>query len=252
MAKHSNAGQSQQPGRRTLMQTIGLYTLYLLTQVLGIGMISLGCLWVNKHLGGMKLDGTPEQLFNYHPVLMATGMLFINANGILFYRTGGCLKYSTQKFIHFLVQLTGLGVTLAGAYAAYTYHTLKHIPHYYSLHSWLGGALIVTQASGTLGAFFVFLWPQGSYGFKRAVLPLHTFVGAVGFVLAAGVAITGVTEKALFSLTSKGQEYRDLPAPALLLNAFGVSIVLFVISVVYLLTRSDYKRPDVAVDRKKD
>jgi len=248
MAK--NTRDNHQTGGRTLMQSILLYTMYLGTQVLGIGMIGICCLWTNKYLGGFSLN-TPEQAFNYHPLLMATGMVFINANGILFYRISGCFKYPTQKFLHMCLQLTALVVSLAGAYAAFNFHTVKNIPHYYSLHSWLGGASICMFAMSQFGGFLAFMWP-GMPAYRRSILPLHVFGGIISIVLAGGVAIAGLTEKALFSLTKEGQEYRDLPEPALLINAFGVSIVLFIISVVYLVTRPDYKRVDVPAINKRD
>ncbi|CAG2180062.1 unnamed protein product [Oppiella nova] len=81
-----------------------------------------------------------------------------------------------------------------------------------------------------------------------------TFIkpGTACIVLAGGVAISGLTEKALFSLTTKGKEYRNLPEPALLINAFGVSIVVFIIAVLYLVTRPQYARKDVPAINKKD
>ncbi|CAG2169486.1 unnamed protein product, partial [Oppiella nova] len=108
-------------------------------------MIGICCLWTNKYLGGFSLS-TPEQSFNYHPLLMVTGMVFLNANGNLFFRTSSGLKYKTQKFLHYILQGLTLGISLAGVYAAYSYHTVKNIPHYYSLHSWLGGGLMAMYA----------------------------------------------------------------------------------------------------------
>ncbi|CAG2178757.1 unnamed protein product, partial [Oppiella nova] len=91
-------------------------------------------------------------------------------------------------------------------------------------------------------AFFSFLYPGIDPVYRRLILPFHIFGGTANIVLTGAVAITGLTEKALFSLKSKGAEYRDLPAPAVIINMFGLSIVVFTVLVVWLVTKPEFRR----------
>ncbi|CAG2119751.1 unnamed protein product, partial [Medioppia subpectinata] len=161
---------------------------------------------------------------------------------ILIYRISRWLRFQRQKLIHFTVQTTALVVSLLGGYAVLHYHNVKDIPNFYSLHSWLGVTAIGGFASSLVAAFFMFLYPGIDPVYRRLVLPFHIFGGTANMVLTAAVAITGLTEKALFSLKSKGAEYKNLPAPAVIINMFGLSIVVFTVLVVWVLTKPEFKR----------
>ena len=117
------------------------------------------------------------------------------------YRVTRWLRFQRQKLIHFVVQSSAIIISLFGSYAVFRFHDVKNIPNMYSLHSWLG----VTAVSGFLlslvGSFFTFLYPGIDPVYRRLILPFHVFGGTANIVLTAAVAITGLTEKALFSLS---------------------------------------------------
>ena len=60
------------------------------------------------------------------------------------------------------------------------------------------------------------------------------------FVAACATALTGITEKAIFTL--KGN-YGKLPSEAYVLNFFGLSVVVFACLVVAIATKTEWKRP---------
>ncbi|XP_054157545.1 plasma membrane ascorbate-dependent reductase CYBRD1-like [Oppia nitens] len=217
------------------------YLAYVCIQVLGICMITLCSVWTHHHLSGYSL-ATPEQVFNYHPLLMTIGMIVLNGNGILIYRISRWLRFQRQKLIHFSIQLSALTVSAVGLYAVFHYHNVRQIPNMYSLHSWLGITAIAGFTVSLLTAFLAFLYPGFHPVYRRLILPFHIFNGTANIVLSASVAITGLTEKALFSLQTPGAKYSDLPAPAMLINFMAISIAVFTVLVVWLVTKPEFRR----------
>lgn len=54
--------------------------LYLIMQMIGAAMIILMLSWVFVHLGGLSWSSTPEIQFNWHPLLMTIGMVYLYGN----------------------------------------------------------------------------------------------------------------------------------------------------------------------------
>ena len=50
------------------------------SQLLGVGVVVMTAIWMGKYRGGYGWDGTERQ-FNYHPLFMIIGMVFLNAQG---------------------------------------------------------------------------------------------------------------------------------------------------------------------------
>ena len=51
----------------------------LFTELAGITMIVTTCVWLSLFRGGFGLD--VSQVFNYHPLFMTIGMIFLYGNG---------------------------------------------------------------------------------------------------------------------------------------------------------------------------
>ncbi len=110
------------------------------------------------------------------------------------------LRFKQQKLVHFMVQSSALIVSLVGVYAVFHFHNEAKIPNMYSLHSWLGITAVAGFAFSLIGSFLSFLYPGIDPVYRRLILPFHIFGGTANIVLCAAVAITGITEKAIFSL----------------------------------------------------
>ncbi|CAB3992847.1 Hypothetical predicted protein [Paramuricea clavata] len=83
--------------------------------------------------------------------------------------------------------------------------------------------------------FLGFLYPKFPDALRAAYLKVHVFFGTAIFLLAIAACLTGITEKALWTI---GSVYGNLPPVALLVNCLGVALVLHG-GVTYFLTTND-------------
>lgn len=62
--------------------------LYLITQLIGIAIVILIASWIGLHLNGFSWDyENPKVLFNFHPIFMTIGMVFLYGNCKLTFET---------------------------------------------------------------------------------------------------------------------------------------------------------------------
>jgi cytochrome b-561 len=54
-------------------------SLYSVTTALGVGMLVLVLTWLLRYRGGFAWSSDPQHQFNWHPLLMTSGLLFIYA-----------------------------------------------------------------------------------------------------------------------------------------------------------------------------
>lgn len=71
-------------------------------------------------------------------------------------------------------------------------------------------------------------------------MPYHTFCGISLLILSTGVALMGITEKAIFAKDDIG--YTKHSSEGTLINCLGVVLVLFTGTVIYLVTKPEFKR----------
>lgn len=71
------------------------YACYLLCLVLGLAAVVCVCMWSSRFSGGFAWDGSAHQ-FNWHPVLMVTGLVVV-------YGIGGLLIKAHFDFCFSLV-----------------------------------------------------------------------------------------------------------------------------------------------------
>lgn len=62
------------------------------SQLFGVAAMIMTGIWMSKYEGGFAWDGSDKQ-FNYHPLFMVIGLVFLNAEGTLQY-------YYLSKTIH--------------------------------------------------------------------------------------------------------------------------------------------------------
>lgn len=53
---------------------------YLITQMVGAAIVILMGSWIGVHLGGLSWTSNPATQFNWHPLLMSIGMIFLYGN----------------------------------------------------------------------------------------------------------------------------------------------------------------------------
>lgn len=223
--------------------TRGFFPLFVAAQIFAILSIILVIVWCNQFLGGFDWSDKGQR-FNWHPVLMVVGFVFLYGNGVLIYRLMRDEPKPRLKLIH--ASINGLAFVLAviALIAVFSFHNEANIPNMYSLHSWIGLGTVILFGLNLTGGLMLFLLPGASEGLKAVTLPLHVFGGHTSLFLILVSIVSGITEKALFKLQPGG--YSKLPAEAYTLNFLGISVLIFTLIVAYTVTRPEYKRRPLA------
>uniref|UniRef100_T1FX12 Cytochrome b561 domain-containing protein n=1 Tax=Helobdella robusta TaxID=6412 RepID=T1FX12_HELRO len=211
----------------------------------GVLLVILISLWMAIYHGGF--EWYHEKAFNFHPLFMVLGMVFFYAEAILVYRVFRNKKKIVLKLFHASLNVLAFIFGALGLKAVFDSHNLidKPIPNLYSLHSWLGITTVVLFAVQWLFGLFGFLLPVSNLKFKKILMPIHLFFGIVIFVLATLTSLTGLTEKALWTLD---KTYQLFVPEGVLINVMGLLLVIFCISIVFLVVNPNYKRVAKAED----
>ncbi|XP_066248079.1 plasma membrane ascorbate-dependent reductase CYBRD1 isoform X2 [Euwallacea similis] len=224
------------------------YTLVVvLASILLLGSLGLTLFWVIQYKGGFAWREDPVKQFNLHPVLMVAGFITFSGFSILLYRICRCCKRIYVKLLHTVFHALAIPCVALGFLAVLDSHNLAQppIPNFYSLHSWIGLAAMGLFAIQFVVGFFSFLvllcCEGATAGFRAALVPIHASFGLTTFVLAVAAAVTGLTEKALFTL---GDTYSEWKEEAIVINTLGASFIALVILVSFAV-RSNNLRADV-------
>lgn len=211
--------------------------LYVAAHVVGLLSILLVFYWCVAFAGGFGLSGGP--LFQWHPLFMSIGIIYLMGNGILMFRVFRNKHKFTLKLMHAATNAVGLVFVLLAALAVLINHNQTGIPNYYSMHSWVGLLTVSLYVLQAIVSILAFLLNAVSNPIKAILLPFHVYFGHVIFVLGIAAAISGINEKAIFKL---GDNYSKFVSEGVLLNSLGILFILFGTIVVYISTNIHYKR----------
>ncbi|KAH8274985.1 hypothetical protein KR018_008385 [Drosophila ironensis] len=227
---------------------INFKVLYVLTQLVGLTMVVLVGTWIGQHFGGLGGTSNPKLEFNWHPLFMTIGFIYLYGNSILIYRGFRTTRKKTLKLTHAGIHLAAFVLTVIALKTVFDSHNLASppIPNMYSLHSWLGLSAVIIFSLQYVAGFVAFLAPGLRENYRVAMMPLHIYFGLFGFGLAIASALMGITEKAIFAITNP--PYSTLPPAGLLANVIGVLYVVFGALVVYLATEPSYRRKPIPED----
>ncbi|XP_069888301.1 lysosomal membrane ascorbate-dependent ferrireductase CYB561A3 isoform X1 [Dipodomys merriami] len=204
--------------------------------------------WMQYWRGGFAWDGSLH-MFNWHPVLMVSGLVVLYGAASLVYRlpaswVGPKLPW---KLLHAALHLMAFILTVVGLVAVFQFHSHSKIAHLYSLHSWLGITTVVLFACQWFLGFAVFLLPWASLWLRSFLKPIHVFFGASILSLSIASVISGINEKLFFSLKNVTRPYSSLPSEAVFANTTGLLVVAFGLLVLYVLLASSWKRPEPGI-----
>uniref|UniRef100_A0A8C6UKZ4 Plasma membrane ascorbate-dependent reductase CYBRD1 n=1 Tax=Neogobius melanostomus TaxID=47308 RepID=A0A8C6UKZ4_9GOBI len=200
-------------------------------------------IWVLHYKEGLAWDGGAAE-FNWHPVLMVAGFIFLQGTAIIIFRlpwTWACNKL-VMKWIHASLHLSAFTLAVISTVAVFDFHNSAKIPNMYSLHSWLGLIAVVLYCLQIVVGVFLYLVPITPVPWRAAFMPFHVFFGTLLFVGVIAVALMGITEKLIFSL--KSPKYSESPPEGIFVNVLGVLLVVFGALVVFTATRVPWKRPN--------
>ncbi|XP_060559980.1 transmembrane ascorbate-dependent reductase CYB561-like isoform X1 [Ruditapes philippinarum] len=224
--------------------------LILLVQGLGLTAVILVAVWMGHFQGGFAWQEDPDKEFNYHPVFMVIGMIFLYADAILAYRVFRNINKLYVKIVHGAIHLGALIFASVALKAVFDSHNLKMkdgqpapIPNLYSLHSWIGIIAVIMFGLQWVCGFIAFFFPKLGFAGRTLYMPHHVFWGLTVFGLACAAALTGITEKAFILMFAADFKYSGLPSEGVVINCLGLSIIMLAVVVFYLVTRPEYKRP---------
>lgn len=187
-------------------------------------------------------DGGPA-VFNWHPVLIVTGFIFLQGIAIIVYRlpwTWQCSKLM-MKFIHAGLHVTAFVFVVISMMAVFDFHNAANIPNMYSLHSWLGLTAVILYCLQLVLGIGLYLIPVTPVSWRAAFMPIHVYSGLLLFTGVIAVALMGITEKLIFGL--KDPKYKDSPPEAIFVNVLGLLLVIFGGLILWIATRTSWKRP---------
>ncbi|KAJ8012779.1 hypothetical protein DPEC_G00046420 [Dallia pectoralis] len=202
--------------------------------------------WVLYFKEGLAWDGGLAE-FNWHPVLTVTGFIFLQGIAIVVYRlpwTWKCSKLM-MKFIHAGLHMLAFIFVVISLVAVFDFHNSQNIPNMYSLHSWVGLSAVIQYTVQLVLGVCIYLIPLTPTYMRAAFMPLHVYSGLFIFATAVATALMGITEKLIFGL--KDPKYKDSPPEATFVNVLGVLIVFFGAIIIWIVTRSSWKRPSESV-----
>ncbi|EFA05356.2 transmembrane ascorbate-dependent reductase CYB561 [Tribolium castaneum] len=221
-------------------------SLYSFATALGVGMLVMVLSWLVKYRDGFSWSD-PQLQFNWHPLLMVTGLVFLYGQSILIYRTGRNATKKRLKVTHALLHLSAFILAVIGLKAAFDSHNYAKPPkpNLYTLHSWFGLVAVIIFTGQFVFGFVSFLFPGLSRTLRAAFLPVHVATGIATFTLCVVTALVGITEKTIWTLGSK---YQDLPSEGVMVNFIGLFIAFWGILVLYLVNDVDFKRANLPED----
>ncbi|XP_078655950.1 plasma membrane ascorbate-dependent reductase CYBRD1-like isoform X2 [Branchiostoma floridae x Branchiostoma belcheri] len=227
------------PGMSVLLALLGV------VEVLGVAAIAMVCYWAAHYRGGFAWDGTGQQ-FNWHPVLMVVGLVFLYGNGIIIYRFLPRLRKKELKIAHASFHLAAFVFSVIGLVAVFAFRNAVGLANVYSLHSWLGiGTVALFSCQWVLGVS-TYLLPFASRWIRTLFMPYHRFLGLIIFGMSIATCLMGLTEKLLFSIADT---YSTFPPEGILVNCLGLILVLFGGFVGFIATKEEWKRQPLAEEQ---
>lgn len=217
---------------------------FLAVEATGLLAVIMTIVWVFEFKGGVAPKPDMGINFNWHPILMTLGLIFLYGNGALIYRVIPPRNDSHKlglKIGHAVVMMITFIIMVVGLQAAFDSHNLATPPkpNLYTLHSWIG--LIAALLFGFQWAlgFSAFLFPKFSPEIRAILMPFHQYFGSSILCLAVAAALMGHLEKAIWS----NKAYSQKDSESMVVNFIGVFLVLFVMGVTFLLSKFSKENP---------
>jgi len=156
-------------------------------------------LWIHA-LGGLSWEqGKAKLVFNWHPLLMVCAFAFMTVASLSFH-SRLTTNRTTLKWTHGMAWSVAAFCAMVALIAVFKSHNdaaSGFIANLYSLHSWIGCAVIGMYVCQFLVGVFTFAWPLASMTpvKKARILQIHKFVGPFIYNCAAATILLGLQEK---------------------------------------------------------
>ncbi|KAH9423200.1 hypothetical protein DERP_003477 [Dermatophagoides pteronyssinus] len=210
-------------------------SLHFLAQIIGCSMLILLAILCIQFYGGFGL-GNVQSIFNYHPLMMVFGLVYLGGNSLLFLIP----KSKSYGLIRSILLLLMCIVTIIGAIATVYWHFNRDVPNFFTLHSWFGMMTLTLMIIYSCANCYLF----GSGGGKR-VLQLENnesiesitnirLIGISTLLMGVLTGLLGLNQLSSFIQADKDSEENSFQ---LIINIIGTFMILFSIFILFLLSR---------------
>lgn len=127
-------------------------------------------------------------------VMMVLGTLVFPTQAVLCYRMLP-MSHMKAKVYHFVSHILGGMCMAIGLTSVTVYHMRKRLPHFRSLHAWMGLGTLGLYALQFVIGFLGYCWPKLPFGPRKSSLPTHQFVGCCCFAFSCVTVALGVNSK---------------------------------------------------------
>ncbi|KAJ0057262.1 hypothetical protein NL108_002182 [Boleophthalmus pectinirostris] len=203
-------------------------------------------IWNLHWRGGFAWDRSLLH-FNWHPVLMVSGLVILYGNAAVVYRIPFTWKQRKLvcKLVHAGMMFVALLLSILGLSAVFDFHRGFNIPHMYSLHSWVGISTVLLFASQWILGSIGFLLPCSPPWMRSFLKPVHIWMGRIILVFSLASCISGINEKLLLTLNGiSAALYNALPVEAVFVNFLGILIMAFGMAIFGILFVKKWQRPE--------
>jgi hypothetical protein len=220
-----------------------------LSHVLALLAVSVVVWWIYL-LGGLSWKfGQAKLVFNWHPLCMTTAFCFMTVASLTFRFQGTWPRYQV-KLLHGMAWTVAVLCALVALVAVLQSHNdgvSGYIANLYSLHSWIGCAIILIYLIQFIAGVVTFWWPLSWMTplFKAQVMSIHTFVGTYLYTATAATILLGIQEKEgfvgcaykvaerpdLFPL----QNFSQIPLPCRVSHLLGIVVFAMTVSTSFAL-----------------
>ncbi|XP_067933778.1 transmembrane ascorbate-dependent reductase CYB561-like [Watersipora subatra] len=217
---------------------IKFVVLTVLAQVVGILAMTLVGIWMGHYLGGFAWYPDSSTKFNYHPLFLTLGLVFIYGDAILVYRIFRTENKKYVKLLHMGMQLAALTLAVVGLKAVFSAHADAGYANLYSIHSWIGIITVTLFGLQFVLGFVFYLFPGLSDELKTWYMSAHRYWGVAIFVMATATALIGTMEEASFKI----RDYSSRTDQTYVVNFMGLSLLVYGLLITYLVTKPEYER----------
>lgn len=101
--------------------------LYFVMQIAGAMMLAITLIWILSFYGGFSWADYKLR-FNFHPILMLLGMVYLSGNSLLAFRVLRSQPKPLVKIVHAAIHICAFTTALIGSIAVFTNHILDDKP----------------------------------------------------------------------------------------------------------------------------
>jgi len=237
-----------------------MYAAYL-SHVLVLAIIITVGIWVSDEAmggGGVSWSqGDAKRVFNWHPVLMVTAFSFMTIASLAFRAPYRCADRRATKAMHGTQWAVASICAIVGITAVVKSHNdpvSGYIANLYSLHSWVGIAVIILYSCQFIAGVMAFALDMEfiTPSMRANLLLLHKYVGPFVYNATALTIMLGIQEKEGFIGCGYKVEtvdsipithFFDIPAVCRTGHALGLLVFILALCTSYAL--HDFGRENI-------